>query len=1007
MGCDGEIDDMLRIRLCEAGSNEEIFTYMAWIRSFNFNEPIYVELCHEFYSTYEFDEVCADDELQIKKIIKFRLGGCSHNLTLLEFARRLGLYQAIELDEEGINVYFEGGLHSDEHFNAQEYWLSISREENLGLSRSHTSTIMSLILRVINKMVTYGLCQRTTGLFKAWQLKNHSKNSLISSKPDRAHICIINDAIRGTATISPVQTNPIPITTTMFAATTLENTPIAYRDSTSANPNPVISLAFIEAIYEALESLLRDRRAQSRGESRAKRNTKGGRHLEEAPSGNGGQSVNLPLILTAHLGRGENGKPFQSSLTSVYRDLPSTYKGLMEKTYTWVKAREVATDGILNNRMDDFERSKKFSWGNSIGQKDRGRFSPYEGQNHKLLSNLVKSPKEILAKEKVAKTFEQPPRFPGANCQIRAARSPGKRVKEKKEKTTGTRLEERKKEEKKPTLNKVSVLIISGKNCNMKKRHANHDEIWEITIPPLPNVCSSDPVISKVYISGRQVNRAYLDGGSSCEVIHEHFFLKLKPSIRSLRVDSNTPLFGFLGEQSWPLGEIPLEVTIGEGLIAVTKTLTFVIVKSDSPYNLLLGRTTMQQMGIVVSTVYEAIKFYMPRGIGTIFAKYNSHKPKEEEDVPTNKYQGNEKNVLSCIDTEERMVIHDKHPEHKITIGRQLPTRIKIRLHDLLKRYIDVFTWTSTHITGVPRVLMIGGEAFNTEHRINVFNHVEPVKQKKRSLALERNEEIHSYVEELIEAGILNMEVNADDMAMKSDFEEEMMADIIKTLERIWAINLKLNPKKCSFRVEEGIYLGHLITKQGIRAEPSKSMEKTPPFMKTLKSCTSGKMVQWTKEVDESFRRMKEYLESLPMMVISTKGETQTMYLVTSEENRRLGKVHQAWINELPQVLWAHRTMPKSSNGETPFSLVYGSEPVIPIEISVETKRVQDFDPKENDNKRREDLDILEERREMASIKEAHYKQKLEGYHNKNVKPSTFKPGTYVFRLNSASKEKY
>nr|GEV24571.1 hypothetical protein [Tanacetum cinerariifolium] len=126
MGCDGEIDDMLRIRLREAGSNEEIFTFVAWIRAFNINEPIYVELCHEFYLT---------DELT-----KF----------------------AVELDEEGFNVYFEGGLRSNGHFNAQEYWLNISREENLGLSRSHTSTIRSLILRVIHKMITYSLCQRTT-----------------------------------------------------------------------------------------------------------------------------------------------------------------------------------------------------------------------------------------------------------------------------------------------------------------------------------------------------------------------------------------------------------------------------------------------------------------------------------------------------------------------------------------------------------------------------------------------------------------------------------------------------------------------------------------------------------------------------------------------------------------------------------------------------------------------------------------------------------------------------
>ncbi|GKD34978.1 reverse transcriptase domain-containing protein [Tanacetum coccineum] len=107
-----------------------------------------------------------------------------------------------------------------------------------------------------------------------------------------------------------------------------------------------------------------------------------------------------------------------------------------------------------------------------------------------------------------------------------------------------------------------------------------------------------------------------------------------------------------------------------------------------------------------------------------------------------------------------------------------------------------------------------------------------------------------------------NMEVNADNMVIKNDSEEEMMADITETLERLWAINLNLNPKKCSFGVEEGIYSGHLITKQGIRADPSK-----------------------TKEADEAFRRMKECLESLPTMVIPTKGETLTMYLATLEKN--------------------------------------------------------------------------------------------------------------------------
>ncbi|GKF19489.1 hypothetical protein Tco_0068127, partial [Tanacetum coccineum] len=68
-------------------------------------------------------------------------------------------------------------LRNDDNFNAQDYWLSISREENLSLSRIHTSTIRNLILRVIHIMITYGLCQRTTGYDKVqknnlWLLRN-------------------------------------------------------------------------------------------------------------------------------------------------------------------------------------------------------------------------------------------------------------------------------------------------------------------------------------------------------------------------------------------------------------------------------------------------------------------------------------------------------------------------------------------------------------------------------------------------------------------------------------------------------------------------------------------------------------------------------------------------------------------------------------------------------------------------------------------------------------------
>ncbi|GKC91299.1 hypothetical protein Tco_1151948 [Tanacetum coccineum] len=163
IGCGEAIDEMLTIKLFMADTNEEIFTSEARTNAFNIDERIYSELCHEFYSTYEFDDVCAAAELKTKKIIKLRLCGHAFSWTLLKFAKRLGLYNSEEIKDEGFDVYFQGGLCSDEHFNAQEYWLSISREENLSLSRSHASTIRNPVLMVLHKMITYGLCQRTTG----------------------------------------------------------------------------------------------------------------------------------------------------------------------------------------------------------------------------------------------------------------------------------------------------------------------------------------------------------------------------------------------------------------------------------------------------------------------------------------------------------------------------------------------------------------------------------------------------------------------------------------------------------------------------------------------------------------------------------------------------------------------------------------------------------------------------------------------------------------------------
>ena len=118
----------------------------------------------------------------------------------------------------------------------------------------------------------------------------------------------------------------------------------------------------------------------------------------------------------------------------------------------------------------------------------------------------------------------------------------------------------------------------------------------------------------------------------------------------------------------------------------------------------------------------------------------------------------------------------------------------------------------------------------------------------------------------------------------------------------------------------------------------------------------------------------------------------------------RLGRERAGWVDELPNVLWAFRTTLKTSNGETPFSLTYGSEAVIPAEISMPTFRIMMANAENNDDEINLNLNLLEERREMAAIREAKYKKKVEQYYNQRVRPEAFKVGDFVYRKNEASR---
>ena len=91
-------------------------------------------------------------------------------------------------------------------------------------------------------------------------------------------------------------------------------------------------------------------------------------------------------------------------------------------------------------------------------------------------------------------------------------------------------------------------------------------------------------------------------------------------------------------------------------------------------------------------------------------------------------------------------------------------------------------------------------------------------------------------------------------------------------------------------------------------------------------------------------------------------GQAEAMNkVIVNGLKRRLEGAKGNWAEELPNVLWAYQITPRRSTGETPFSLTYGAEAVIPAEVNLCSARVSRFNMKQNNGQLMECLDLLEE----------------------------------------------
>nr|XP_025641263.1 uncharacterized protein LOC112736141 [Arachis hypogaea] len=130
-----------------------------------------------------------------------------------------------------------------------------------------------------------------------------------------------------------------------------------------------------------------------------------------------------------------------------------------------------------------------------------------------------------------------------------------------------------------------------------------------------------------------------------------------------------------------------------------------------------------------------------------------------------------------------------------------------------------------------------------------------------------------------------------------------------------------------------------------------------------------------------------------------TNGQAEAANRVVLQAiKKKLDNAKGEWAELIPEVLWSYNTTIHNTTGETPFKLVYGSEALIPIEVGLPTLRAELYDEQQNQRARSAELDLAEEDREIAAIKQRAQKRIMERKYNRKVIPRIFNKGDLVLR---------
>ncbi|GKB66919.1 reverse transcriptase domain-containing protein [Tanacetum coccineum] len=161
-----------------------------------------------------------------------------------------------------------------------------------------------------------------------------------------------------------------------------------------------------------------------------------------------------------------------------------------------------------------------------------------------------------------------------------------------------------------------------------------------------------------------------------------------------------------------------------------------------------------------------------------------------------------------------------------------------------------------------------------------------------------------------------NVEIYLEKIVIKSKNEQVLVQDVEETLRKLKRVNIKINPITSSFGVKEGRFLGHMVTKEGVRAYPEKVqaviLSLTPknpnqirsllfqltainkfipkmaelqyPIRKVRMKFETTEWFGWTNKAEKALQRIKRKLNKLQTLAVLKEGEIWMLCLRQKDE---------------------------------------------------------------------------------------------------------------------------